>query len=239
MSVPCRCDLEDAKKLVNALCPLTKVVEHSDAATAGYFTKNARLLLTEFCEESIQILERIAKRPPAAADLVATASTWKGGRLCLSTKPQVGPGRRRHEDSNANVLFTRTNKLGRETHFIRWGFRIGSQIRGTAKSSTASAVVRILTGFIPEAADMYKETKTMAMTDGNTLAEKQPPPPPAAPDSSLKASATAFVPKAPPLPVAPRPLDAPEVEFEEFEGVIEFVNFLNTQKFTSTWTMAK
>ena len=70
----------------------TKVVEHSDAATAGgYFTKNARLLLTEFCEESIQILERIAKRPPAAADLVATASTWKGGRLCLSTKPQVGP----------------------------------------------------------------------------------------------------------------------------------------------------
>ena len=226
MSVPCRCDVEDAKKLVNALCPLTKVVEHSDAATAGYFTKNARLLLTEFCEESTQILERIAKRPPAATDLVATASTWKGGRLCLSTKPQVGPDGVTKIPTPMSCLQGQINLDGKR---ILSG---GDSVLVRKYVSPPKAIPQVrsfesLPDLSPEAADMYKETKTMG--DGITLAEKQPPPPPPAPDSSLKASATAFVPKAPPLPVAPRPLDAPEVEFEEFEGIIEFVNYEQTE----------
>ena len=174
----------------NALCPLTKVVEHSDASgNAGYFTKNARLLLTEFCEESIQILERIAKRPPAAADLVATASTWKGGRLCLSTKPQVGPDG--HEDSNANVLFTGQINLDGKRILSGGDSVLVRKYVAPPKALPQVRSFESLPDLSPEAADMYKETKTMAMTDGNTLAEKQPPPPPpAAPDSSLKASAT-------------------------------------------------
>jgi len=225
MSVPCRCDVDDAKKLVNALCPLTKVVEHSDAATAGYFTKNARLLLTEFCEESTQILERIAKRPPAATDLVATASTWKGGRLCLSTKPQIGPDGVTKIPTPMSCLQGQINLDGKR--ILSGGDSV--LVRKYVPPTKAIPQVRSfesLPDLSPEAAEMYKETKTM---EGNALAEQQPPPPPPAPDSSLKASATAFVPKAPPLPVAPRPLDAPEMEFEEFEGVIEFVNYEQTE----------
>jgi hypothetical protein len=219
------CAVVDAKNLVNALCPLTNVVEHSDAATAGYFTKNARLLLTEFFEESLQILERIAKRPPAGTDLVASASSWKNGRLCLSTKPKLGKDGRTMIPTPMSCL---------QSQFVLDGKRIlsgGDSVLVRKYVAPEKSIPQVqsfesLADLTPEAADMYR-------SNNNNNNQKTPAPPPPPLDSALKATAAAFVPgggnKTPPLPQAPRPMAAPEVEFEEFEGVIEFVNFEQTE----------
>jgi len=106
-SVPCRTRAKEALAFVDACCrasdfgdemPSTSgsggVLEFGDRATATYFTKNVRLLVMEFCEESNQIMDRIKKRSPKSLEqagtcslnLVAKPSKLKGGRLCLSTR---------------------------------------------------------------------------------------------------------------------------------------------------------
>jgi len=116
-AVPCRTRAKEALAFVDACCRGSDfgdstasastsggVLEFGDRATAVYYTKNARLLVMEFCEESNQIMDRIKKRSPksleqagtCSIDLVAKPSKLKGGRLCLSTrtdpeKPNVIP----------------------------------------------------------------------------------------------------------------------------------------------------
>ena len=106
-AVPCRTRAKEALAFVDACCRGSDfgdiaaesstsggILEFGDRATAVYYTKNARLLVMEFCEESNQIMERIKKRSPKSLeqagtctiDLVAKPSKLKGGRLCLSTR---------------------------------------------------------------------------------------------------------------------------------------------------------
>ena len=107
-AIPCRTRAKEALAFVDACCrgadlvgeetastssSTGGVLEFGDLATAAYYTKNVRLLVMEFCEESNQIMERIKKRSPKSLEqagtcslnLVAKPSKLKGGRLCLST----------------------------------------------------------------------------------------------------------------------------------------------------------
>ena len=104
-AIPCRTSAKEALAFVDACCKGCEfseesvaakggVLEFPDPATAAYYTKNVRLLVMEFCEESNQIMDRIKKRSPKSLEqagtcsfhLVAKPSKLKGGRLCLSTR---------------------------------------------------------------------------------------------------------------------------------------------------------
>jgi hypothetical protein len=86
-AVPCRTRAKEALAFVDACCRGSDfgdsagesstsggILEFGDRATAVYYTKNARLLVMEFCEESNQIMERIKKRSPKSLEQAGTCT---------------------------------------------------------------------------------------------------------------------------------------------------------------------
>ncbi|CEG00009.1 P-loop containing nucleoside triphosphate hydrolase [Ostreococcus tauri] len=206
-SVPCRTRAKEALAFVDACCrgpdfsdefPSTSaqggILEFGDVATATYFTKNMRLLVMEFCEESSQIMDRIKKRSTKSLEqagtcslnLVAKPSKIKGGRLCLSTQMLADA-----PNSLPRMACLKSLEDGKR------GVQVGD-----------SVLVR-------------RYQPAVAVEEDSSETEPESTPTEVAANSSLKASAAAFVPK----PKAPKPLAAPETPMEEYEGVVEIVPY--------------
>jgi len=203
-SVPCRTKSKEALALVDACCRGTVVgdvatsggvLEFGDVAVAAYYTKNVRLLVMEFCEESSQIMERIKKRSAksleqagtCATELVASPSKLKGGRLCLST---------RSTPDKPDALTRMSCLKALEVNDGKRGLQVGDSI--------------LVRRYQPPVESEHAEPEP-AIQSVNEIAEK----------SELRATAAAFVPR----PKAPTPLAAPETPVEEYEAVIEIVPY--------------
>jgi len=200
-SIPCRTKSKEALALVDACCRGTVVgdvstsggvLEFGDVATAAYYTKNVRLLVMEFCEESNQIMDRIKKRSPrsleqagtCALELVAKPSKLKGGRLCLSTRPEL---------DKPNTLTRMSCLKALDANDGKRGVQVGDSI--------------LVRRYQPPA-EPEPEPEKESVTD---IAEK----------SELKATAAAFVPrpKAPTPLAAP---ETPMEEYEGVIEIVPY-----------------